>query len=73
MSLKLQKEKELIVKQLKEIKIFKKKIDEILQDGYNPTLDDGVGKNIAPLQEKGLLKFEVLKKKELEKYLNADW
>jgi hypothetical protein len=73
MSLKLQKEKELIVKQLKEIKIFKKKIDEILQDGYNPTLDDGVGKNIAPLQEKGLLKFEVLKKKELEKYLKADW
>jgi len=72
-SLKFQKEKDLVVKQLKEIKIFKKKIDEILKDGYNPILNDGVGKNIAPLQEKNLLKYDVLKKKELEKYLHADW
>jgi len=72
-SLKVQKEKDLIIKQLKEIDIFKKKIDEILKSGYNPKLDDGVGKNIAPLQEKGLLKHDVLKKKELQKYLNADW
>jgi len=72
-SLKLQKEKELIMKQIKEIEIFKKKIDEILQSGYDPKLDDGVGKNIAPLQEKGVLKYDVLKKKELEKYLKADW
>jgi len=73
MSLKFQNEKDLITKQLREIDIFKKKIDEILQSGYNPKLDDGVGKNIAPLQEKGLLKYDVLKKKELEKYLKADW
>jgi hypothetical protein len=72
-SLKVQKEKDLIIKQLKEIDIFKKKIDEILKSGYNPKLDDGVGKNIAPLQEKGLLKYDVLKEKELQKYLNADW
>jgi len=72
-SLKVQKEKDLIVKQLKEIEVFKKKIDEILQSGYDPTLDDGVGKNIAPLQEKGLLKYDVLKEKELQKYLKADW
>jgi len=32
-----------------------------------------VGKNIAPLQEKGLLKSEVLKKTQLKKYLEADW
>ena len=72
-SLKVQKERDLIVKQLKEIEVFKKKIDEILQSGYDPTLDDGVGKNIAPLQEKGLLKYDVFKKKELQKYLEADW
>ena len=72
-SLKVQKEKDLITKQLREIDIFKKKIDEILQSGYDPTLDDGVRKNIAPLQEKGLLKYDVLKKKELQKYLEADW
>ena len=72
-ALKVQKEKDLITKQLKEIEVFKKKIDEILQSGYDPTLDAGVGKNIAPLQEKGLLKYDVLKEKELQKYLNADW
>jgi len=72
-SLKVQKEKDLIIKQLREIDIFKKKIDEILQSGYDPKLDDGVGKNIAPLQEKGLLKYDTLKKKELQKYLKADW
>ncbi|MDD5660144.1 MAG: restriction endonuclease, partial [Actinomycetota bacterium] len=73
LELKYQKEKELIQKQLAEIKDFKKKIDEILMTDYDPKLDDGVGKNIAPLQEKGLLKYEVLKKKELQKYLHADW
>lgn len=73
LELKFQKEKDLIREQLKEIESFKQKIDEILKTGYEPKLDDGVGKNIAPLQEKGLLKYEVLKKKELDKYLKADW
>ena len=39
-----------IFKQLNEIEAFKVKIDELLAEGYNPILDDGVGKNIAPLQ-----------------------
>ena len=72
-SIKAQSEKEIIEKQLFEIEEFKAAIDDILKSGYDPKLDDGVGKNIAPLQEKGLLKTHVLKKKELEKYLNADW
>ncbi|GAH37054.1 unnamed protein product, partial [marine sediment metagenome] len=65
-SLTVQKEKDLIIKQLKEIDIFKKKINKILKSGYDPKLDDGVGKNIAPLQEKGLLKCDILKEKELQ-------
>lgn len=68
-----QNEKELIRYQLDEIQEFEAKIDALIATDYNPKLDDGVGKNIAPLQEKGLLKTEVLKKKQLEKYLNADW
>lgn len=68
-----QTEKELIRKQLQEIDGFSKKIDELIAEGYDPKLDDGVGKNIAPLQKKGMLKAEVLNKKQLEKYLNADW
>jgi len=66
-------EKELIANQLRELDSFRNKIDELLAEGYNPILDDGVGKNIAPLQKKGMLAYEVLNKKQLEKYLNADW
>jgi len=72
-SAKAQNEKELIYHQLKEMKEFKQKIDELLSEGYNPILDDGVGKNIAPLQKKGLLAYDVLNKGQLKKYLNADW
>ncbi len=68
-----QNEKGTIYRQLKEIESFKKKIDELLEEGYDPILDDGVGKNIAPLQEKGMIAYEVLNKGQLKKYLNADW
>jgi hypothetical protein len=66
-------EKDLIFQQLKEIELLKKKIDELLAEGYDPKLDDGVGKNIAPLQKKGILAYEVLNAGQLKKYLNADW
>ncbi len=68
-----QNEKEKIFKQLKEIEAFKVKIDELLAEGYNPILDDGVGKNIAPLQKKKMIPYEVLNPGQLKKYLNADW
>jgi len=68
-----QNEKDLIFRQIKEIEAFKAKIDELLSEGYNPILDDGVGKNIAPLQKKGLIPYEVLNAGQLQKYLNADW
>ncbi len=72
-----QTEKESIRLQLQEIEAFAKKIDELIKEGYDPKLDDGVGKNIAPLQAKGMLKAEVLKSSgknsQLQKYLNAGW
>lgn len=68
-----QAEKETIRLQLLEIAGFAKKIDELIAEGYDPKLDDGVGKNIAPLQKKGLLRCEVLNAKQLDKYLKADW
>ncbi|MFZ4462481.1 MAG: BREX-1 system adenine-specific DNA-methyltransferase PglX [Bacteroidales bacterium] len=68
-----QTEKELIHRQINEIAEFTRKVEELIAEGYDPKLDDGVGKNIAPLQKKGLLQCEVLNKKQLEKYLNADW
>ena len=50
-----------------------KKIDELIASGYDPKLDDGVGKNIAPLQEKKMLKADVLNANQLKKYLKAEW
>jgi len=68
-----QNEKDRIFRQLKEIEAFKAKIDELLAEGYDPILDDGVGKNIAPLQKKKMIPYEVLNAGQLKKYLNADW
>jgi hypothetical protein len=70
-------ERETIRLQLLEIEDFVRKLDDLIASGYNPILDDGVGKNIAPLQVRGMLKAEVLKStgknSQLHKYLNADW
>ncbi|MDE5790230.1 MAG: N-6 DNA methylase [Muribaculaceae bacterium] len=64
--------------QLRELAEFVEKLDVLLASGYDPKLDDGVGKNIAPLQKAGLLSYAVLKetggkKSQLNKFLNADW
>lgn len=72
-SLEAQTERDLISKQLREIEAFKVKIDELLSEGYDPILDDGVGKNIAPLQKKKMIPYDVLNEGQLKKYLNADW
>ena len=68
-----EEEKDTIFHQLKEIESLRKKIDELLSEGYDPKLDDGVGKNIAPLQKRGIIAYEVLNPGQLTKYLNADW
>lgn len=64
--------------QLRELAEFTDKLDALLASGYDPKLDDGVGKNIAPLQQAGILSYSVLKenggrKSQLNKFLNADW
>lgn len=63
----------LIREQKKELHDFVAKIDDLLASGYDPKLDDGVGKNIAPLQKRGMLSHDVLNAGQLKKYLNADW
>lgn len=59
--------------QLRELAAFCDKIDDLLASGYDSKLDDGVGKNIAPLQKRKMLSYEVLNPGQLKKYLNADW
>ncbi|MBX9573697.1 MAG: BREX-1 system adenine-specific DNA-methyltransferase PglX [Candidatus Obscuribacterales bacterium] len=68
-----QNEKDRIFKQLKEIENFKAIIDELLSEEYSPRLDDGIAKNIAPLQKKKMIPYQVLNPEQLKKYLNADW
>ena len=68
-----QAEKELIFHQESELDAFEAKLDELIAENYNPVLDSGVAKNIAPLQKKGMIKAEILKPAQLTKYLNADW
>ena len=58
---------------LTELQEFCQKVDDLLATGYDPKLDDGVGKNIAPLQKRKMLSYEVLNARQLKKYLNADW
>lgn len=62
-----------IREQLEEIRHFNSTIDELLSSGYDPKIEDGVGKNIAPLQVRGMLSYPVLKDTQLKKYLKADW
>jgi hypothetical protein len=52
---------------------FCQKVDDLLATGYDPKLDDGVGKNIASLQKRKMLSYEVFNAGQLNKYLNADW
>jgi type I restriction-modification system DNA methylase subunit len=59
--------------QLKELSEFCGKVDQLLASGYNPKLDDGVGKNIAPLQKAGIISYTVLKDTQLDNFLNAEW
>ncbi len=68
-----QNEKDLIFKQLREIEEYKTKIDDLLASGYSPVLDRGVGKNIAPLQKRKMISYEVLNAGQLKKYLAAEW
>lgn len=58
---------------LTKLQEFCQKVDDLLASGYDPKLDDGVGKNIAPLQKRKMLSYEVLNAGQLKKYLNADW
>ena len=68
-----QLEAEQVRLQLKELKKLCDKVDDLLASGYDPKLDDGVGKNIAPLQKRNMVNYEVLNAGQLKKYLNADW
>lgn len=41
-----------------ELRVFSEKLETIIRAGYKPVIDDGVKRNILPLQEAGVLKLK---------------
>ena len=65
--------RERLTERLAELDRFAHTLDELLDGSYHPKTDDGVAKNIAPLQNKGLLKHDVLSQKMVDKMLKVEW
>ncbi|MCR5776002.1 MAG: hypothetical protein K6G84_01120, partial [Lachnospiraceae bacterium] len=66
-------EKEQIEALMRELSSMSSRIEEIVASDYDPSIEAGVCKNVAILQDKGLLGTEVLNEKQLKKYLKAEW
>lgn len=61
------KEKDEREKAIDDLKKFEASIDEVLKQGIDPVIDDGVLANISPFQKAGLLAMDVLDKNQLKK------
>ncbi len=68
-----EKNREKLMEKLAELERFSNALSELLDGSYLPEVDGGVAKNIAPLQKRGLLKFEVLSNKLMDKMLKVEW
>lgn len=68
-----EKNREKLMEKLAELERFSNALNELLDGSYLPEVDGGVAKNIAPLQKRGLLKFDVLSKKLMDKMLKVEW
>lgn len=64
------KSRETIRTQLREIDAFEEKVDDLLESGYDPVFDDGAEYNIAPLQQREMLKYDTLTESQLEAFLD---
>jgi hypothetical protein len=61
------KEKEEREEAIDDIKSFETSLDDVLKQGIDPVVDDGVLANISPFQNAGLLAMDVLDKNQLKK------
>ena len=68
-----EKNREKLMEKLAELERFSNALNELLDGSYLPEVDGGVAKNIAPLQKRGLLKFDVLSNKLMDKMLKVEW
>lgn len=68
-----EKNREKLMERLAELERFSDALGELADGSYLPEVDGGVAKNIAPLQKRGLLKFDILSKKLMDKMLKVEW
>ena len=56
-------ERELVLEletQTDDLRVFDERLEQVINTGYSPMIDDGVKQNILPLQEAGLLRHKVV-------------
>jgi len=62
-----------LMEKMEELERLATSLDELSDGSYLPEIDGGVAKNIAPLQKKGLLKYDPLSPKLVAKMLKVEW
>lgn len=62
-----------LMEKMEELERLAISLDELSDGSYLPEIDGGVAKNIAPLQKKGLLKYNPLSTKLVDKMLKVEW
>lgn len=68
-----EKKRERLMEKMEELERLATSLDELSDGSYLPEIDGGVAKNIAPLQKKGLLKYDPLSAKLVAKMLKVEW
>jgi len=68
-----EKKRAKLMERMEELERFGEELNTLLDGSYLPEIDGGVAKNIAPLQKKGLLKYNPLSEKMVDKMLKVEW
>ncbi|SSC12585.1 conserved protein of unknown function [Mesotoga infera] len=68
-----EKKRAKLMERMEELERLAISLDELSDGCYLPEIDGGVAKNIAPLQKKGLLKYNPLSTKLVDKMLKVEW
>ena len=68
-----EKKRAKLMEKMEELERLAISLDELSDGSYLPEIDGGVAKNIAPLQKKGLLKYDPLSPKMVAKMLKVEW
>ncbi len=68
-----ERKRERLMERMEELERLVISLDELSDGSYLPETDGGVAKNIAPLQKKGLLKYDPLSGKMVDKMLKVEW